>query len=228
MSISSVPATGAVVGAKATSLLQSEAANASCASVLLLEDEELADNSLTQQVFLEQLSACETLVGETGFEALLQQQLVLEQSPVATVASVAGFESLMLKQPVLEQSSIFGEEAAETAETALTEPLQQLLLKQSSIADAVASEDPLARLLLLQLLSLEQSSILEIATSGRRFATALEESPQQLLFSEQPPAFLVSIDGIDSRKTCVLGYDLTSFAVSDSADVVDRFERIDA
>jgi hypothetical protein len=78
MSISSVPATGVEVGAKATSLMQSEAVDASCASVLLLEDEELADNSLMQQAFFVQSSACETLVGETGFEALLLQQLVSE------------------------------------------------------------------------------------------------------------------------------------------------------
>jgi len=129
MSISSVPATGAVVGAKATSLMQSEAADASGASVLLVEDEELADNSLMQQAFLEQSSACEALIREAGFAALLLLLLVLEQSPtVATAGSVAGFESLLLQQPVLEQSSIFGEETAEIAETALTEPLLQPFL----------------------------------------------------------------------------------------------------
>jgi len=92
----------------------------------------------------------------------------------------------------------------------------------------VASEAPFARLLLLQQLSLEQSSILETATSGTVFATALEESPQQLFFSEQSPAFLVSIDGIDSHKICVLGSDLTSFEVPDFVDAVECFERIDA
>jgi hypothetical protein len=141
---------------------------------------------------------------------------------------VADFESLLLQQPVLEQSSIFGKETAETAETAWTEPLQQLFLKQSSIAVVVASEAPLARLLLLQQLSLEQSSMLETATSGTVFATALEESLQQLLFSEQSPAFLVSIDGIDSHKICAFRSDLTSFEVLDFADAVERFERIDA
>jgi hypothetical protein len=69
---------------------------------------------------------------------------------------------------------------------------------------------------------------LETAISGTVFVTALEESPQQLLFSEQSPAFLVSIDGIESHKICVLGSDLISFEVSDFADAVERIERIDA
>jgi len=229
MSISSVPAIGAVVGAKATSLMQSEAADASGVSALPVEDEELADNSLMQQAFLEQSSACEALIGEAGFAALLLLLLILEQSPtVATAGSVAGFESLLLQQPVLEQSSIFSEETAEIPETALTEPLLQLFLKQSSILETVASEAPLARLLLLQQLSLEQSSIPETVTSGTVFATALEESPQQLFFSERSPAFVVSIDDIDSYKICVLGSDLTSFEGPDFADAVERSERIDA
>jgi hypothetical protein len=74
---------------------------------------------------------------------------------------------------------------------------------------------------------LEKSSILEKATSGTVFATALEESLQQLLFSEQSPAFLVSIDGIDSDKICAFRSDLTSFEVSDFADAVERFERFE-
>jgi hypothetical protein len=227
MSISSNPATGAVVGAKAISLMRSEAADASGASILLVEDEELADSSLMQQAFLEQSSAGEALIGEAGLAALLQ--LVLEQPPtVATAASVAGFESSLLQQPVLEQSSIFGEETAETAETAFTEPLLQLFLKQSSILETVASEAPLTRLLLLQQLSLEQSSIPETATSGTVFSTALEESPQQLFSSKQSPAFVVSIDDIESHRICLLGSDLISCECPDFADEVERFERIDA